>query len=98
MFFTKIQFYRFFQKLNDYNSAIRFLVISKCNDEAFELARKHAKMELYGEILLNTFSPEELKPQDFASIALYFENEKNLLLSGTYWYYAKEYNKVSILY
>lgn len=84
---------KFFQGLNDYNSAIRFLVISKCNDEAFELARKHGKMELYGEILLNTFSPDELKPQDFASIALYFENEKNLLLSGTYWYYAKEYNK-----
>ncbi|KAK9870346.1 hypothetical protein WA026_006430 [Henosepilachna vigintioctopunctata] len=84
---------KFFQRLNDYNSAIRFLVMSKCNDEAFELARKHGKMELYGEILLSTFSADELKPQDFASIALHFENERNLLLSGTYWYHAREYNK-----
>lgn len=30
---------RFFQKLGDFASAIQFLVLSKCNDEAFQLAQ-----------------------------------------------------------
>ena len=29
---------RFFQKINDYASALQFLVLSKCNDEAFNMA------------------------------------------------------------
>ncbi|RZB40660.1 WD repeat-containing protein 19 [Asbolus verrucosus] len=84
---------KFFQKLNDYTSAIKFLVLSKCNEEAFDLARKHGKMQLYGEILLNTLSPDELRPQDFNSVALHFENERNNLLAGIYWFHAKEFGK-----
>lgn len=34
-----ISLYRFFQKLGDFGSAIQFLVLSKCNDEAFQLAQ-----------------------------------------------------------
>lgn len=84
---------KFFQKLNDYTSAIKFLVMSKCNEEAFDLARKHGKMQLYGEILLNTLAPDELHPQDFTSVATHFENERNSLLAGIYWFHAKEYSK-----
>ncbi|EFA01913.1 WD repeat-containing protein 19 isoform X3 [Tribolium castaneum] len=84
---------KFFQKLNDYTSAIKFLVMSKCNEEAFDLARKHGKMQLYGEILLNTLAPDELRPHDFNSIATHFENERNNLLAGIYWFHAKEYAK-----
>ncbi|XP_017769670.1 PREDICTED: WD repeat-containing protein 19 [Nicrophorus vespilloides] len=84
---------RFFQRLNDYPTAIRFLVLSKCHDEAFELARKHSKLQLYGEILLNSLDPDEIKPEYFNSLALYFENERNYLYAGKYWYHAKEYNK-----
>lgn len=84
---------RFFQKLNDYTSALRFLVLSRCHDEAFDLARKQNKIQLYGEILLNTLSSDEIRPEYFNSIALYFENERNGLLAGKYWYHAKEYNK-----
>uniref|UniRef100_A0A1X7SSS5 Uncharacterized protein n=1 Tax=Amphimedon queenslandica TaxID=400682 RepID=A0A1X7SSS5_AMPQE len=29
---------RFFQKINDYALALQFLVLSKCNDEAFNMA------------------------------------------------------------
>ena len=43
--------FRFFQKLNDYGSAIQFLVMSKCNDEAFQLAQQHNQMEIYAEII-----------------------------------------------
>lgn len=42
---------KFFQKLNDYSSAIQFLVMSKCNDEAFQLAQSHNQMETYAEII-----------------------------------------------
>ena len=31
---------KFFIRLNDFNSAIQFLVMSKCLDEAFQLAQK----------------------------------------------------------
>ena len=31
-------FHRFFQKMGDYSSALQFLVLSKCNDEAFAMA------------------------------------------------------------
>lgn len=88
---------RFFQRLNDYTSAIRFLVLSRCHDEAFELARKHAKLELYGDILLNSLPADEIRSEDFTSLAVYFENDRNFLLSGKYWFHAKEYAKVHIV-
>lgn len=42
---------RFFLRLNDYASAIHFLVISQCNDEAFQLAQQHGQMEVYANII-----------------------------------------------
>ncbi|KAI4462589.1 osmotic avoidance abnormal protein 1/wd repeat membrane protein [Holotrichia oblita] len=84
---------KFFQKLNDYPSAIKFLVLSRCSEEAFELARRHHKLDMYGEILLNTLSTDEIKPEDFTSLAVYFENERNYLLAGRYFYHSKDYHK-----
>ena len=49
--FSWIEIDSFFQKLNDYPSAIQFLVMSKCNDEAFQLAQQHNQMEVYAEII-----------------------------------------------
>ena len=43
--------HRFFQNLNDYSSAIQFLVMSHCNDEAFQLAQTYGHMETYAEII-----------------------------------------------
>ncbi|XP_045115021.1 WD repeat-containing protein 19-like isoform X2 [Portunus trituberculatus] len=79
---------KFFQKLGDYNSAIQFLVLSKCMDEAFQLARTHGKMELYAEILGSDATPE-----DYKSVALHFENERNHFLSGKFYYLAGVYPK-----
>ncbi|XP_057660350.1 WD repeat-containing protein 19 [Diorhabda carinulata] len=84
---------KFFLGLNDTASAIKFLIISKCVDEAFDLAKKHDKMALYGKILLDTFSEDDIKPQDFVSVASHFENEQNFLLAGKYWFHAKDYHK-----
>ncbi len=35
---TRYTVYRFFQKLGDVASALQFLVLSKCQDEAFQMA------------------------------------------------------------
>ena len=51
---------RFFQNLNDYSSAIQFLVMSQCNDEAFQLAQTHGQMEIYAEIIGELRHTEDL--------------------------------------
>ncbi|XP_067012869.2 WD repeat-containing protein 19 [Anabrus simplex] len=83
---------KYFQRQNDYRSAIHFLVMSQCHDEAFQMARTHAQMELYGEVLSSTLDVEA-RPDDFRSLALHFENEKNSLLAGKYFYHAGDYHK-----
>ncbi|KAK7874235.1 hypothetical protein R5R35_006274 [Gryllus longicercus] len=83
---------KFFQKLGDYRSAIRFLVLSHCHDEAFQLARQHGQMELYGDILVNTIDVEA-RPNDFRSLALHFETEKNNFLAGKFYMHAGDYTK-----
>ncbi|KAF2362334.1 Tetratricopeptide-like helical domain [Trinorchestia longiramus] len=79
---------KFFQRLDDYESAIQFLVLSKCADEAFQLARAHGKMELYAEIL-----GDDASIADYNSLALHFDNEKNHLLAGKFYYKAGQYSK-----
>ncbi|CAK9825837.1 WD repeat-containing protein 19 [Anthophora retusa] len=84
---------RYFQKMNDYNSAIKFLILSNCHEEAFQLADQHGKMELYGEILINTIDDSNARKEDFRSLAMHFENQKNNFLAGKYYFHAKEYQK-----
>ena len=50
---------RFFLKLSDFSSAIQFLVISRCVDEAFQLAQQHAKMDLFADIVGDDATPED---------------------------------------
>lgn len=38
---------QYFTKIGDFASAIRFLLLSKCYNAAYELALKHRKMEIY---------------------------------------------------
>ncbi|KAF9815163.1 hypothetical protein SFRURICE_006727 [Spodoptera frugiperda] len=80
----------YFQNSDDPTSAIKFLVMSLCYDEAFQLARKNGKLQLYGEILIQT---SQARPEDFKSLALHFEGEKNHLLAGKFFFHAGEYNK-----
>ena len=37
-------FYRFFQKIEDYTSALQFLVLSNCNSEAYTMAEVRDEM------------------------------------------------------
>lgn len=79
---------KFFQRLNDYSSAIQFLVISKCNDEAFQLAQAHNQMETYADII-----GPDATPEDYQSIALFFENEKNHFMAGKFFLLSGQYSR-----
>uniref|UniRef100_A0A3Q3EJ64 WD repeat domain 19 n=1 Tax=Labrus bergylta TaxID=56723 RepID=A0A3Q3EJ64_9LABR len=79
---------RFFLRLNDYGSAINFLVLSQCNDEAFQLAQQHGQMEVYADII----GPEATQ-EDYQSIALYFEGEKKHLQAGKFFQKCGQYSR-----
>ena len=79
---------KFFQKLGDFASAIQFLVLSHCNDEAFLLAQQHGQMEQYADII-----GENATPEDYNSIALYFENQRQPFLAGKFFYLSENYAK-----
>ena len=81
---------KFYKSVNDYESAIQFLVICGCVSDAFQLAQKHNKLKHYGELLEQY---DGAKPKDFLELAKHFENEKYTLLTGKYYFHAKEYSK-----
>jgi len=79
---------KFFQKIGDFASAIQFLVLSHRNDDAFLLAQEHNQMEQYAEIIGDNATPD-----DYNSIALYFENKNDYFLAGKFFYLAGQYSK-----
>lgn len=79
---------RFFQKLDDYSTAIEFLVMSGCNDEAFQLAQMHNAMEVYAKIIGDDASPEI-----YQSVARYFANEQNYLWAGKFYLLSDQYSQ-----
>lgn len=81
---------KFYQGIGDIESALQFLIICGCVNEAFTLAHKHNKLKHYGELLEQY---DGAKPNDFLAVAQYFENEKYTLLTGKYYFLAKEYSK-----
>ncbi|XP_045690432.1 WD repeat-containing protein 19 isoform X2 [Phyllostomus hastatus] len=80
---------RFFLQLGDYGSAIQFLVMSKCNNEAFTLAQQHNKMEIYADII----GSENTSNEDYQSIALYFEGEKRHFQAGKFFLLCSQYSR-----
>lgn len=81
---------KFYQSINDYESALQFLILCGCVNEAFQLGQKHNKLRHYGELLEQH---DGAKANDFLVLAQYFENEKYTLLTGKYYFLAKEYSK-----
>ncbi|XP_005392043.1 PREDICTED: WD repeat-containing protein 19 [Chinchilla lanigera] len=80
---------RFFLQLGDYGSAIQFLVMSKCNNEAFTLAQQHNQMEIYADII----GSEDTSNEDYQSIALYFEGEKRHFQAGKFFLLCGQYSR-----
>ena len=81
---------KFYQNIGDYESALQFLIACGCINEAFTIAHKQNKMRHYGELLEQH---DGAKAADFLILAQYFENEKYTLLTGKYYFLAKEYSK-----
>ena len=42
---------RHYMRAQDFAAAIQFLVVSRCNDEAFRLAQQHQKMQIYADVI-----------------------------------------------
>ncbi|KAK3739122.1 hypothetical protein QZH41_010524, partial [Actinostola sp. cb2023] len=93
---------KFFQNLGDFASAIQFLVLSKCNDEAFQLAQAHNQMEQYADIIVdvNRCMPlgDDATQDDYASIAIYFDNQKQYFLAGKFYLKSTQYGKALKLF
>lgn len=85
---------RYFQKTGDFVSAIKFLIMSACYEEAFKLASGRNQLELYGDLLVDEVVDGDVQ-REFLTLASHFENKKNLLLAGKYYYHGKQYRKVS---
>lgn len=52
---------RFFESINDYSSAIQFLVLSKCYNEAFAMAQQNGLMELYAQVIGKSKTKENFR-------------------------------------
>lgn len=81
---------KFYQQIGEYDQALQFLILCGCISEAFALAQRHNKLRRYGEILDTS---DNAQPSDYLAVAHYFENEKYTLLTGKYFFLAKEYQK-----
>ena len=79
---------KFFQNLGDYASAIQFLVVSKCNAEAFTLAEEHNQMSQYADII-----GDDATTEDYVAIAKHYESNGKPLQCGTFYFKAGDFTK-----
>ena len=61
---------RFFESINDYSSAMQFLVLSKCYNDAFTMAQQNGLMELYAQVIGT--KEKQLKSKIFLKIKTIF--------------------------
>lgn len=78
----------FYQKMGDYEEAIRFLVQCDSIEEAFQIAKIYKKLPFYGEHLEKS---DNAKFKDYRELAEIFESEKYTLLAGKYYFLAREF-------
>ncbi|KAK0417556.1 hypothetical protein QR680_013078 [Steinernema hermaphroditum] len=70
---------KFFSKIGDHASAIQFLVLSHCHQEAFHLAEAEAKMEVYADCVA-----EEGSAEQFKQLAEWFSARKQSKVAGKF--------------
>ncbi|KAL5510224.1 hypothetical protein EMCRGX_G005734 [Ephydatia muelleri] len=81
---------KFFQKLGDYVTALQFLILSKCNDEAYSIAETNGQMDHYAEVISADGHATE---QDYLKIAAYFEKKESHFKAGVFYFKASQYAK-----
>ncbi|KZS07049.1 Outer segment 6 [Daphnia magna] len=79
---------KFFMDLGDYTTALEYLVMSKNYETAFEVARQNGQIQLFADIL-----GDQASQDDLTKIALYYEQERNFLLTGKYYALAGQNEK-----
>ena len=80
-----------FQRRDDMTTAIEFLVISRCYEDAYNLAQTTNQMDTYADIMVDYV--EEGNLSNFRTIAIYYEQENNLLKAGKFYCIAQAYKK-----
>lgn len=82
---------KYFQRRDDMTTAIEFLVISKCYEDAYSLAQTTAQMDTYADIMLDYVEEDNLA--NLRTIAIYYEQVDNRLKAGKFYCTAKSYRK-----
>ncbi|CAF5210977.1 unnamed protein product, partial [Rotaria magnacalcarata] len=85
---------RFFESINDYSSAMQFLVLSKCYTEAFTMAQQNGLMELYAQVIEKVLKDgRDIPFDDLESAAICFQNQNDHLLAGKLFMFAQNYDR-----
>ena len=82
---------KYFQRKDEMVTAIEFLVISKCYEDAYSLAKTTNQMDTYADIMEDY--GDEQNQQDFRTIAIYYEQENRPLRAGKFYCLAKLFKK-----
>ncbi|BET02082.1 WD repeat domain 19 [Nesidiocoris tenuis] len=84
---------KFFEKISDYSSALKFLVMSRSENEALRLCKEHGLVELYAGIVQEEMGGSEEGERQLSSLAVYFEQQGNPLLAAKCYYHAAQFHK-----
>ncbi|VDK67285.1 unnamed protein product, partial [Onchocerca ochengi] len=79
---------KFFIKRGDHDSAIQFLVLSQCQQEAFHLAETEEKMDVFADAIEDDGTVDM-----FLQLADYYANNMNSQKAGFFYYKARQYSK-----
>lgn len=77
----------------NYRGAIEFLLMAKCYDEAFDLAKAHDCMEVYTTILDDGIGPDEAN-----AVAVYYEGQHDLGKAGHFYSLCGQYARALRLF
>jgi len=79
---------KYFLRVGEHRSAIRFLLLSHCHDEAFALAVEHSCVDIYAEFIGDAATVEQ-----YAQLAAYFEPRRMPAMAGKFYLLAHDYTR-----
>ena len=80
--------------MGDFNSALKFLVISRSENEAVRLCKETGLVELYATLITQELGGSDEGERQLSSLALHFEQTGKLMLAAKCYYHAAQFNKV----
>lgn len=83
--------FRYFTELGDEDSAIEFLVMSQCFQEAYDMALSRQKIDVYASVIEGSGNGST---QQFVQLAEYFNTLQNHAEAGKFYGLAKDYETV----